>query len=83
MTDNNPFLVVAIEDFNARSSSWYINDKSNYEGTKIDCLASEHDLKQVINEPTHLLENSSSCIDLIFTSQQNLVMDAGIHSSLT
>ena len=31
---------------------------------KIDCLASEYDLKQVINEPTHLLDNFSSCIDL-------------------
>ena len=67
MTDNNPFLVVAIGDFNARSSSWWINDKSNYEGTKIDCLATEHDLKQVINEPTYLLANTSSCIDLIST----------------
>ena len=81
MTDNNPFLVVTIGDFNAWSSRWCINGKSNYEGTKIDCLATEHDLKQVINEPTHLLENSSSCIDLKFTSQPNLVKDAGIHSS--
>ena len=38
MTDNNPFLVVAIGYFNARSSSWCINDKSNHEGTKIDFL---------------------------------------------
>ena len=53
MTDNNPFLVVAIGDFNARSSSWCINDKSNYEGTKIDYLAIKYDLKQVINKPTH------------------------------
>ena len=82
MTDNNPFLVVVIGDFNARSSSWCINDKSNCEETKIDCLAIEYDLKQVINEPTHLLENSSSCTDLIFTSQQNLVMDAAVHPSL-
>ena len=74
--------MVAIVDFNARSSSWCINDKSNHERTKIDCLASEYDLKQLIHEPTHLLENSSSCIDLIFTSQPNLVMDAGIHLSL-
>ena len=57
MTDNNLFLVVAIGDFNARSSSWCINNKSNYEGPKIDCLATEYDLKQVINELTHLLEN--------------------------
>ena len=53
-----------------------------YEGMKLDCLAAEYDLKQVINEPTHLLKNSSSYIDLIFTSQPNLVMDAGIHPSL-
>ena len=82
MTDNNPFLVVVIGDFNARSLSWCINDKSNYEGTKIDCITTEYDLKQAINEPTHLLENSSSCIDLIFTSQPNLMMDAGVHPSL-
>ena len=41
MTYNNLFLVVAIGDFNARLSSWWINLKSNYEGTKIDCLATE------------------------------------------
>ena len=70
------------EDFNARSSSFCIIDKSNYEETKINCLATECDLKQVINEPTHLLENSSSCIDLIFTLQTNLVMNAGIHPLL-
>ena len=60
VTGNNAFLVVAIGDFNARSSSWCINDKSSYEGTKIDYLATEYDLKQVMNKPTHLLENSSS-----------------------
>ena len=38
-------------------------------------------MNQLIQEPTHIL-NSSSCIDLIFTSQPNLVMESGIHSSL-
>ena len=64
-------------------SSWCINDESNYEGTKIDCLAIECDLKQLINDPTHLPENPSFCIDLAFTSQPNLVIDAGIHPSFT
>ena len=31
MTDNSPFLVVAVDDLKARSSSWCIDDKSNYE----------------------------------------------------
>ena len=36
----------------------------------------------LINEPTHFLENSSSCIGLIFTSQPNLVVQSGVHPSL-
>ena len=36
----------------------------------------------MINEPTYLTSNSSSCIDLMFTSQPNLVMESGVHSSL-
>ena len=31
MTDNSPFLVVAVDDLYLRSSSWCIDDKSNYE----------------------------------------------------
>ena len=37
---------------------------------------------QIINEPTHVLNNTSSCIDLIFTSQSNLVMYSGVDPSL-
>ena len=31
---------------------------------------------------THVLESSSSCIDLIFTSQPNLITESGVHPSL-
>ena len=37
---------------------------------------------QVINEPTHILENFSFCIDLIITSQPNLITESGVHPSL-
>ena len=36
----------------------------------------------MINEPTHVLESSSLCIDLIFNSQPNLVITSGVHPSL-
>ena len=39
-------------------------------------------MKQLIAEPTHVLENFSSCIDLIFMNQPNLIMDAGVYPSL-
>ena len=37
---------------------------------------------QFINETTHLTRNASSCVDLIFTSPPNLVIESGVHSSL-
>ena len=33
-------------------------------------------------EPIHILTDSSSCTDLLFTFQPNLVMESGVHSSL-
>ena len=39
-------------------------------------------MHQVIKEPTHILHNSSSCIDLIFASQPNLTIESGINPSL-
>ena len=36
----------------------------------------------MIKEPTHILNTSSSYIDLIFTSLPNLIFDSGVHSSL-
>ena len=39
-------------------------------------------LQQIIKEPTHISNTSSSCIGLKFTSQPNLITDSGVHSSL-
>ena len=49
---------------------------------KIDTITSQFGLQQLINGTTHLTANSFWCIDLIFTSQPNLVMESGVHSSL-
>ena len=79
---NNPFLTVILGDFNAKSSLWYNNDITTYEGSKTDGVTSQFRLQQIIKEPTHIIGDSSSCIDLIFTTQANLVMESGVHSSL-
>ena len=55
---------------------------TSYEGLNIDAATSQFGLQQLIYEPTHLTGNSSSCIDLIFTSQPNLAIESGVHSSL-
>ena len=82
MVRRNPFLVVAIGDLNAKSSNQFCHNKSNFEGEAIENLTSQFGLHQVIKEPTHILDTSYQCIDLIFTSQPNLITESGVHSSL-
>ena len=60
--------MVLLRDFNAKLNSWYANDSANIEGSKIDILTASFAFNQIINKQTHILENSSSYIDLIFTS---------------
>ena len=82
LRQNNPFLTVLIGDLNAKSKNCYSHYKSSQEGNEIENLTAQFGLQQIIKEPTHISNTSSSCIDLIFTSQPNLVTDSGIHSSL-
>ena len=69
MADKNPYMMAVLRDFNAKLNSWYANGNTNIEGTKIDILTASFGFNQIINKPTHILNNSSSCINLIVTSQ--------------
>ena len=53
----NPFIIVAIGDFNPKSSNWYIGDTTASEGSKIEAITSQFGLQQIINEPTHVQGN--------------------------
>ena len=78
----NPFSIVVLGDFNAKLSQWHDKDSTTSEGISIENITSQFGLHQIINEPIHILENSSSCIDLIFTSQPNLSVESGTQHSL-
>ena len=82
MADKNLYMMVLLRDFNARLNPWYANDNTNFEEWIIDILSASFSFNQIVNEPTHILNISSSCIDLIFTSQPNLVIESSVHSSL-
>ena len=77
-----PYLSIITGDFNARSSTWWSNDINTTEGLKLFSLTSSNGFSQLINEPTHIQGNSSSCIDLIFSNQENLLVNSGVHTSL-
>ena len=55
--ETNPFLVIALGDFNTKLSQRYKNDQTTTEGSKIANLTSQYVLKQLINELTHILNN--------------------------
>ena len=77
-----PSSSVITGDFNARSSYWWCKDINTTEGSNLFSLTSSNGFSHLINEPTHIQPNSSSCIDLILTDQPNLSMNSGVHSSL-
>ena len=51
-------------------------------GNIIETITFHFGLHQLIHDPAHILGKSSSCIDLIFTSQPNMVVNSGVHPSL-
>ena len=65
---NDPFMTVVLGGFNATSNNWCKADITSHEGSTIYAIASSYDFNQLIQEATHILNSSSSCIDLIFTS---------------
>ena len=73
----SPSVLVFLGDFNARNSDWWSGDITNPKEQELNEIASQYDLHQLIDRPTHILQNSSSCIDLIFTSNQANVAEFG------
>ena len=74
-----PHLLLITGDFNARSSSWWSGYVDKIEGTQLESITSFHGLHQIINEPTHILPSSSSCVGLTFSNQPNMITDNGVH----
>ena len=60
------------------SSSWWSNDVSTTEWSK---LYSNNHKWVWSNEPTHIQTKSSSCINLKFTDQTDLIVNSGVHAS--
>ena len=75
----NLFSVVLIGDFHAKSKNWYKNDECSFEGNNIEDVRSKFCLQQVIKESPHILDNSSSRFNLIFTLQVNLIIESVVH----
>ena len=79
LAQNNSFSIVALRDFNAKSSNSYNKDITINEGRKIGGVTSQNGLHQEFDELTHILNNSLLGIDFLFNSQPNLLIESGVH----
>ena len=82
INDLNPACSVITGDFNARSSQWRSLDKENNEGREISFLTSSAGYSQLIDQPTHIIKESSSCIDLIFICNPSFISASRVELSL-
>ena len=82
INQRKPYRTLVTRDFNARSSSWWSDGINTTEGKKLLSLTLCKGFQQIINEPTHIQRQRSSCIDLIFTDQPKLSVNSGIRTSL-
>ena len=82
ITAKSPFLLVIIGNLIRKCTNWYNFNKTNDQGFKLDELTNKFALQKLIYELTHTLETPNSCTNLIFTNQQNLVIESEIHRSL-
>ena len=57
VTQKNSLLTVVTDDFSARLSKWWTDDKTTQEGLNTENLLSQLFLSQVINKPTLFSQN--------------------------
>ena len=52
------------------------------EGTRLESLISCHAVQHFFSDPSHILPNTASCNELIFTCQSNSIVYCGVPLSL-
>ncbi|MCH2389802.1 MAG: hypothetical protein MK234_03870 [Nitrospinales bacterium] len=80
----NPAIIVLTGDLNARSPLlWSGEQDENLAGKQLAELITMENMDQIIDEPTHMpSDTTSTCIDLIITSNPSAIIDHGVLPSL-
>ena len=82
INDLNPPSLIVIGDFNAKNSKWWPSDKETFKGRVLHSLTISAGYTQLIDQPTHVINNSSSYIDLAFASNPNVICNSDVGLSL-
>ena len=82
INDNHTTCSILIGDFNAKSSRCCNSDKSIRASEELDSITKSAVYSQLINQPTHFVNKTSSCINLIFSSDLNITKNCGIEKTI-
>ena len=77
-----PLCSFVTGDFNARCSRWWQNDITDSAGQEIDSPTLSVQYKHIIDKPTHFINNSMLCIDLLVCTNQNTISKYGADVSI-
>jgi hypothetical protein len=83
LRQENPYCTIVTGDFNAHHSAWHkehpdLKSRTDKFGVYMQNIFPENNLEQIVNQPTHVVNNQSTLIDLVATDQPNLVMQNDI-----
>ena len=76
--DLNPVCYVLTCDFNVRSSKWWNFEQDSQEVNEIDSITSTAGYNQLTGYFNHVAKTPSSSINLIFTTNPNLIKETGV-----
>ena len=78
MRHEKPDCIILTGDFNSKTKQWWPDGEETNEGVLLNQLIESFSMTQLIDQPTHILKNSSSLIDLIITDQVDMFVDSGL-----
>ena len=78
----SPFCSFFIGDYNCHNSAWLSSDRTDTPGELLNDIILQNGFQQLVNEPTHFMGNTKTCIDLVITDQPNLVNECCVLPSL-
>ena len=82
INSQQPTCSILVGDFNAKLSRWCPSDKNNKAGQDIDAFTTTSGYTQMIGQPTHIMNGKSSCIDLLFITNDKLLCDVGVEQTI-
>ena len=83
LAQNNPFMIIIVGEVKKWrkkfEKSWYFNGIRSVKRSNVDFLTSTFGLHQITNESIHVMKTLTSCVDLTFTTQRNLVVESSAY----